>query len=85
MSSISSAAEVVISQRSQSERAQRARNYLRESMAESFAPELLEEQRQEEIIEKLFELELGGPRRIKGMTYCQSIDVISFAMSDGSI
>jgi hypothetical protein len=54
-------------------------------MAESFAPELLEEQRQEEIIEKLFELELGGPRRIKGMTFCQSIDVISFAMSDGSI
>ncbi|TNV82742.1 hypothetical protein FGO68_gene9612 [Halteria grandinella] len=81
--------EIQISQqRSQSERAQRTKNYLRESMVESFASYQggvdETEDEEEQIIEMLMDHNLGKGK-IQAITYCDELDILSLAMSDGSI
>lgn len=75
-------------QRSQSERALRAKNYLRESMVESFASiqggDQPAEEEEEQVIEMLMDHPMG-PSKIQALTFCEELEILSLAMSDGSV
>lgn len=78
-------------QRSQSERAKRTKNYLRESMVESFVSmkdfegsDGHTEEEEDENTELLMDYRYTHAR-IKGIAYCDELEILTLSFNDGSI